>query len=56
MGETSLKHKILAIAEEEGAAQAGYALKVIGVNDAADLARFLSADPWPSPVKLRTRT
>ena len=28
MGETSLKHKILAIAEEEGAAQASYALKL----------------------------
>jgi len=29
MGETSLKHKILAIAEEEGAAQASYALKLL---------------------------
>lgn len=29
MGETSLKHKILAIAEEEGAEQAGYALKIL---------------------------
>jgi DNA primase catalytic core len=29
MGETSLKHKILAIAEEEGVAQAGYALKLL---------------------------
>jgi DNA primase len=28
MGETSLKHKILAISEEEGAEQAGYALKI----------------------------
>lgn len=29
MGETNLKHKILAIAEEEGVAQAGYALKLL---------------------------
>jgi len=29
MGETNLKHKILAIAEEEGAAQASYALKLL---------------------------
>ena len=29
MGETSLKHKILAISEEEGAEQAGYALKIL---------------------------
>jgi DNA primase catalytic core len=29
MGESSLKHKILAIAEEEGAAQASYALKLL---------------------------
>ena len=29
MGETNLKHKILAIAEEEGAEQAGYALKLL---------------------------
>jgi DNA primase catalytic core len=29
MGETQLKHKILAIAEEEGAEQAGYALKIL---------------------------
>ncbi|USX11870.1 hypothetical protein NHH88_19435 [Oxalobacteraceae bacterium OTU3CAMAD1] len=29
--------------------------QVIGEKDAADLARFLSADPWPSPVKLRIR-
>ena len=29
MGETSLKHKILAIAEEEGVAQASYALKLL---------------------------
>ena len=29
MGETNLKHKILAIAEEEGAASAGYALKLL---------------------------
>ncbi len=29
MGETSLKHKILAIAEEEGATQASYALKLL---------------------------
>jgi len=29
MGETDLKHKILAIAEEEGAAQASYALKLL---------------------------
>jgi DNA primase catalytic core len=29
MGETNLKHRILAIAEEEGAASAGYALKLL---------------------------
>jgi len=29
MGETNLKHKILAIAEEEGASQAAYALKLL---------------------------
>jgi len=29
MGETNLKHKILAIAEEEGASQASYALKLL---------------------------
>lgn len=29
MGETNLKHKILAIAEEEGASSAGYALKLL---------------------------
>ena len=29
MGENQLKHKILAIAEEEGAEQAGYALKIL---------------------------
>ena len=29
MGETDLKHKVLAIAEEEGAAQAAYALKLL---------------------------
>ena len=29
MGETNLKHKILAIAEEEGASRAGYALKLL---------------------------
>ena len=29
MGQVSLKHKILAIAEEEGVAQAGYALKLL---------------------------
>ena len=29
MGETQLKHKILAISEEEGAEQAGYALKIL---------------------------
>jgi DNA primase catalytic core len=29
LGETNLKHKILAIAEEEGAAQASYALKLL---------------------------
>ena len=29
MGETSLKHKVLAISEEEGAEQAGYALKIL---------------------------
>jgi DNA primase len=29
MGETSLKHKILAISEEEGVARAGYALKLL---------------------------
>ena len=29
MGETNLKHKVLAIAEEEGAAQAAYALKLL---------------------------
>lgn len=29
MGETNLKHKILAIAEEQGVAQAGYALKLL---------------------------
>jgi len=29
MGETNLKHKILAISEEEGAAQASYALKLL---------------------------
>ena len=29
MGETNLKHKILAIAEEEGARRAGYALKLL---------------------------
>jgi len=29
MGETELKHKILAISEEEGAEQAGYALKIL---------------------------
>ncbi len=29
MGETSLKHKILAIAEEEGAESASYALKLL---------------------------
>ena len=29
MGETNLKHKILAIAEEEGAEQASYALKLL---------------------------
>ena len=29
MGETNLKHKILAISEEEGVAQASYALKLL---------------------------
>lgn len=29
MGETNLKHKVLAIAEEEGAARATYALKLL---------------------------
>ena len=29
MGETNLKHKMLAIAEEEGAARASYALKLL---------------------------
>ena len=29
MGETNLKHKILAIVEEEGAARASYALKLL---------------------------
>jgi hypothetical protein len=29
MGETNLKHKILAIVEEEGASRASYALKVL---------------------------
>ena len=29
LGETSLKHKVLAIAEEEGAQRASYALKLL---------------------------
>ena len=36
MGETNLKHKILAIAEEEGASQASYALEAAAVRRRAD--------------------
>ena len=41
MGETNLKHKILAIAEEEGAEQASYALR--GLRDSHCLLRDVSA-------------
>jgi DNA primase catalytic core len=38
MGETSLKHKVLAIAEEEGASRAGYALKLLQSDGALTMA------------------
>ncbi len=38
MGETNLKHKILAIAEEEGAAQASYALKLLQSDGSVTMA------------------
>ena len=36
MGETDLKHKVLAIVEEEGAQRAAYALKLLAVGRRAD--------------------
>ena len=39
MGETNLKHKILAIAEEEGAEQASYALKLLQSEGELTIAR-----------------
>jgi len=38
LGETNLKHKILAIAEEEGAAQASYALKLLQSDGSVSMA------------------
>lgn len=38
MGETNLKHKVLAIAEEEGAARASYALKLLQSDGALTMA------------------
>ncbi|NIA58000.1 toprim domain-containing protein, partial [Massilia sp. TW-1] len=38
MGETSLKHKVLAIAEEEGASRASYALKLLQSDGALTMA------------------
>ena len=38
MGETNLKHRILAIAEEEGAASASYALKLLQLEDEVTIA------------------
>ena len=36
MGETDLKHKVLAIVEEEGASRAAYALKLLQIGRQAD--------------------
>jgi hypothetical protein len=38
MGETNLRHKVLAIAEEEGASRAGYALKLLQSDGALTMA------------------
>jgi hypothetical protein len=51
MGETDLKHKVLAIAEEEGATRASYALKLLQSEGVLTIA---STGKDPSTGKLVT--
>ena len=46
MGESDLKHKVLAIVEEEGAQRAAYALKLL---------QSKACSPSPRPAKTRPR-
>jgi DNA primase len=52
MGDTNLKHKILAIAEEEGVSQAGYALKLLQSDGQVTIA---STGKDPSTGRLVTQ-
>jgi len=53
LGETSMKHKILAIAEEEGVRQAAYALKVLQSSGELTIA---STGKDPTSGELQTKT
>jgi len=55
LGETSMKHKILAIAEEEGVRQAGYALKVLQSQGELTIAST-GKDPVTGDLKTKTYT
>ncbi len=57
MGETDLKHKVLAIAEEEGAERASYALKLLQSEGKLSIASTgNSPSSTPMPPKEYTRT
>jgi hypothetical protein len=56
MGETNLKHKILAIVEEQGAERASYALKLLQSEGELTIASAASCSRWTRTASRRGRS